>query len=690
VLDSLSEQIAPPNFTNFSRTNEAVIPHFTHVFSGGPVGRTALAMFGMPYAATAAAGGTPAVSVSLPAALGIGAAIGLALAASLLAPVLNKIRKQRNLLDELFEQAPFAVALTDLEHRIVRVNREFTRVFGYAPEAAIGRLIGESILPAESQAQYRKHMDLLAQGQRVNAEGVLCRQDGSRFPAAVTLLPLSKPGPATMVCAIYRDMTDQQRAEEALRSNQGRWRVLFENSAVGITVTDEHRNFIAANRAYREIVGYSEEELRATTYLDLTDEEDRPLNALLAADLRAGRRPYFQLEKRYRRKDGQLVWVRVTASTSPEGEADPRFGIAIVEDITERKRSEAKLQEYEKVVQGLQEMIAVVDHDYRYVIANQTYLNYQGLRQEQVVGHLAPELLGQEVFERVIKSKMDECFRGKVVKYELAINYAKRGLRDLVATYFPIEGPAGVDRIAVVLEDITDRKRAERDLHRSFQELHALNARLESIREEERTRLARELHDRLGQTLTAIRIDLAAAKATPDREQQLPRIDAISGLVEETIHAVRKISTELRPGILDDLGLAATVEWAAEEFQARTGIVCQVGAAEPDPALDPERATALYRIFQEALTNIARHARATQVAIGLVQDGSHLSLEVRDNGIGIAPEQLSASGSLGILGMRERAMLLGGEFTIAGEPGSGTTVRVRISIADRAQAAAEG
>ena len=665
-----------------------MIPHFTHVFSGGPVGRTALAMIGMPYAATSAAGGTPAVSLSLPAALGIGAAIGLALAAALLAPVLNKIRKQRNLLDELFEQAPFAVALTDLEYRIVRVNREFTRVFGYAPEAAAGRLIGESMVPAESPAQYRKDMDSLARGQRVNTEGVGCRQDGSRFPTAVALLPLSSPGPGTMVCGIYRDMTEDRRAEEALRANQERWRVLFENSAVGITVTDERRKFIAANRAYREIVGYSEEELRATTYLDLTHEEDRPLNAVLAADVRAGRLPHFQLEKRYRRKDGQLVWVRVTASISPEGEAGPRFGIAIVEDITERKRSEGKLREYEKVVQGLQEMIAVVDRDYRYAIANQTYLSYQGLRQEQVVGHSVSELLGQEVFERVVKSKMDECFQGKVVKYELAVAYPKRGLRDLIATYFPIEGPAGVDRIAAVLQDITDRKRAERELQRSFQELHALNARLESIREEERTRLARELHDRLGQTLTAIRIDLASLRATPGREQQLPRIDAISGLVEETIHAVRRISTELRPGILDDLGLAATVEWAAEEFQARTGIACQVALPGSDLAIDGERATALYRIFQEALTNIARHAGATQATIGLVQDGTHLSLEVRDNGRGIAAEQLSASGSLGILGMRERAMLLGGEFTIAGEPGSGTTVRVRIPIEDRAQAAA--
>jgi PAS domain S-box-containing protein len=666
-----------------------MIPHFTNAFSVGPVGRIALAMLGMPYAA-AAAGVAPAVNIPLPAALGIGAAIGLALAAALLARFLNRIRKQRDLVNELFEHAPLAVALITLEGRIIRVNKGFTQVFGYAPEAAAGRRTAELIVPAESQDEHRRYADLLARGQRVDAEGVRRRQDGTRFPAAITLLPFSSPGRQTAVCAIYRDITKQQRAEEALQANEERWRVLFENSAVGIAVTDEHRAFIATSRAYREIVGYSEEELRATTYLDLTHEEDRPLNAVLAADERAGRLPFFQLEKRYRRKDGQPVWVRVTASTSPEAGAAPRFGVAIVEDITERKRSEAKLREYEKVVQGLQEMIGVIDRDYRYVIANQAYLDYQDRSQEQVVGHLVPELLGQEVFERIIKSKMDECFRGKVVKYELAVAYPNRGLRDLIATYVPIEGSAGVDRIAVVLQDITDRKRAEREQQRSFQELHALNARLESVREEERTRLARELHDRLGQAMTAIRIDLAALKAAPGCGQELQRIDAISGMVEETIHAVRRISTELRPGMLDDLGLAATVEWAAEEFQARTGLVCQVGAAEPDPALDPERATALYRIVQEALTNIARHAGATQVTIALAQEGSHLSLEVRDNGRGIAAEQLSARGSLGILGMRERALLLGGEFTIDGEPGRGTTVRVRIPIAGRAQAVAKG
>jgi PAS domain S-box-containing protein len=627
-------------------------------------------------------GFTPAAiaGISLPAALVIGAATGLVLAIALLVRFLNRVRAQETLLGELFEQAPLAVALTTLEHRIIRVNRGFTQAFGYTPEDAIGRRISELIVPPESQDEYRRHAHSVARGERVDTEGIPCRQDGSRFPAAIVYVPFSLPGRETAVYAIYRDLTERRRAEEARSAGEQRWRAIFDNSAVGITLTDLDGKFTDTNRAYREMVGYSEEELRAITYMDLTWEEDRPANAALSADIWNGRLPKFLLEKRYRRKDGQSIWVRTTVSKSPGAGSAPPIGIAIVEDITERKRAEARLLEYEKVVEGLQEMIAVVDRDYRYLIANRAFLDYRGMQPEEVVGHSVAEILGQEYFERVVKSKLDECLQGNVVQYELEFTYSQRGRRHILATYFPIEGPTGIDRIAALLEDITERKQAERVLQRSLQELHALNAQLQSVREEERTRLARELHDELGQALTAIRIDLAALKTAPGREWQ--SIDGILSLVDETIRAVRRISSELRPGILDHLGLVAALEWAAEEFQTRTGIECKVSLPETNPAIDPERATALFRIFQETLTNIARHAGATEARVGLSLENGHVSLEVRDNGRGISADQLAASGSLGILGMRERTLLLGGEFTIAGDPGSGTTVRVRIPIAN--------
>jgi PAS domain S-box-containing protein len=225
--------------------------------------------------------------------------------------------------------------------------------------------------------------------------------------------------------------------------------------------------------------------------------------------------------------------------------------------------------------------------------------------------------------------------------------------------------------------DITDLKGAEEALQKSRDQLRALAARVQSVREEERTRVAREIHDELGQSLTAIKIDLSSLSHDLPAEKK-QQSASILKLVDETIQAVRRISTELRPAILDAVGLVAAVEWAAGEFAARTGTKCQLNLPQGDVVIDEERATALFRIFQETLTNVARHANATEVNVRLDEEDGNLTLEVHDNGGGIREEQLSAGSSLGILGMRERARLLGGELTLAGALGAGTTVRVRI------------
>jgi signal transduction histidine kinase len=256
-----------------------------------------------------------------------------------------------------------------------------------------------------------------------------------------------------------------------------------------------------------------------------------------------------------------------------------------------------------------------------------------------------------------------------------------RHVHDVV---YPVKNETGqiAERFGVVM-DLTERKDAEAELRRSFDQLRALTARMQDAREEERKWVAREIHDELGQGLTAIKIDLISlAHEFPSETPHAKRIESIANEVDQTIKSVRRISTELRPGILDDLGLIAAVEWAAEEFETRTGTRCRLDLLENDRTIDSDRATAVFRILQETLTNVARHANATHVDVRLLKEAGSVILEVRDNGRGATEEQLSASASLGIRGMRERALLLDGELTIQGLPDEGTTVRVRIPLAE--------
>jgi signal transduction histidine kinase len=238
-----------------------------------------------------------------------------------------------------------------------------------------------------------------------------------------------------------------------------------------------------------------------------------------------------------------------------------------------------------------------------------------------------------------------------------------------------------------ILHDITERKLAEEEVRVSRHKLRALAARLESIREEERTRVAREIHDVLAQELTNLKIDvslLARVLAQPPGKsrQALVRekLVEMARITDTAIQSVQKIATDLRPMVLDSLGLCAAIEWQANDFAGRTGIECKVRVPPGDLALDRDHSTALFRVLQESLTNVTRHAAATQVEIQVRRGAGHITLTVRDNGRGILESQASAPSSVGLMGMRERALLLGGRCDITGHPGEGTTVEVQIPL----------
>jgi signal transduction histidine kinase len=272
---------------------------------------------------------------------------------------------------------------------------------------------------------------------------------------------------------------------------------------------------------------------------------------------------------------------------------------------------------------------------------------------------------------------------------EVAIETLKNGATDYVLkTRLGRLGPA-VQRALREAADRHQRQRAEDKLRRSLDQLRALTTYLQYVREEERTRIAREVHDELGQALTGLKLDMSwlvtrLGRKSAKAEQE--KVKTMVAHIDETIQTVRRIATELRPGILDGLGLVAALEWQANEFQTRTSIPCVVTTTVADAQWDQEFSTVFFRIFQETLTNIIRHAQATRVDVHLTEQNGYLILTVADNGRGISEEEIANTRSIGLVGMRERAMLIGGDVTLTGAPGKGTTVTARAPL--RAEPAA--
>ncbi len=236
-----------------------------------------------------------------------------------------------------------------------------------------------------------------------------------------------------------------------------------------------------------------------------------------------------------------------------------------------------------------------------------------------------------------------------------------------------------------LLAEVAERKRAEEGLRNSHEQLRALAARLQSIREEERKLIAREVHDELGQALTGLKLDLSRLSSrlsgvATKRNEAAQRIESMSTLIDETIKTVRRIATQLRPGVLDDLGLVAAIEWQLQDFRERTGVECEFKSSVKHLNLDQNLSTALFRILQETLTNIARHANASRVKIRLKKDKDNIVLRVEDNGRGITEWEISGSKSLGLLGIKERALLFGGSVDITGRQNKGTVVAVHIPL----------
>jgi len=386
-------------------------------------------------------------------------------------------------------------------------------------------------------------------------------------------------------------------------------------------------------------------------------------------------------------KQGEIIDVLLNVDTVYDSNGKPLYSLSTQLDITERKRAEENLRQSEEqfrtIVETAPSLLIITDAE-----GNNIYVSPNC---EKMIGYKVEELLGRVVWwvhdDDLARAKeiMNRVFSDRVGGRNLEYKAVKKNGEHWWASSswkLLFDGQGNFCGVVMQTLDITDRKQAEEEVRKSQEQLRSLADHLQSAREEERTSIAREIHDELGQRLTGLKMDLSwMAKKIPEEQTQLvDKLHSMAELTGTTLRTVQRISTELRPGLLDDLGLVAAIEWQVEEFENRTGIRCTLTVDPEDITVDDRRSTALFRILQETLTNVARHAQATIVHVSFKEKDGNLELRVQDNGKGITKEQSSDPKSFGIIGMKERVYPFGGKVRVSGSPSKGTTMVAKMPI----------
>ena len=479
----------------------------------------------------------------------------------------------------------------------------------------------------------------------------------------------------------HRKKLEEVRGQ--LRDSYTRYTELYELAPVGFLTLDRKGRIRELNGTAARLLGFAATWLIDRPFVVFVAKEDvqRFLTFALRSIQNLKQQQTIELDIVV---EGRHLAVQLLMRTSTQdGVILHRLTII---DLTDLKRTESQLQDsldnWHSLVQNAPDVIMTIDRSGKILFVNRP-----------VWGYSVRALMGTRIDDYVAehqRSRLRECIETVFTSDERSACDMSGVNGDSDAwfgfSFGPVQNGSGrpkADRkTTVTIREISEHKRAEETLRSSGEQLRDFAARLESVREEERTRVAREIHDELGQALTILKLDLSWLQTQTPRTQRQSRkkIKSMMDHVDGTIELVRKIASELRPSILDDLGLIPAIEWQLSELQKRTGIRCSLRSKVEKPDFGSEKSAAVFRVVQEALTNVVRHAKASAVLIGLREERERVCISIVDTGKGITEAELGDPKSLGIVGMKERIARLGGELTITSRRGNGTRLDINLPI----------
>jgi PAS domain S-box-containing protein len=616
----------------------------------------------------------------------------------------SQLRADAARFDAMVRSAMDAIITIDRAQQILSFNAAAERMFGCPAAAAIGTPL-DRFIPERFRARHREHIDSFVRsgatarrmGQQTALRGL--RADGSEFPIEASISQVTV-GDEPLLTVIVRDITERveaedrvRRAQAAVREGEARLEAIVRSAMDAIITTDEEQRVVVFNATAERMFGCPAAQAIGA-----------PLERFIPPRLRTQHRAHVDAfvrtgETSRRMGVQRALWALhadgtefpIEASISHATVAGRKLLTVILRNITERlsaereiRRSHQDLREsearLEAIVRSAMDAIITVDGSQRILLFNAAA--------EKLFGCSAAEAVGAPL-DRFVPVRFRERHQEHVERFSRTGETARRmGLQTKLAglradgTEFPLEASishavvGGEQLLTVILRDITGRVNAEQQIERAHNELRELAVTMQEVREAEQRRIARELHDELGQALTALKMDVDLLEATlpPERADLAERAAAMRELLDFTVATTRRISADLRPLVLDDLGLGAAAEWLMHNVVQRAGLAWSLYLDPACTELGEPYASALFRIMQESLTNVARHARAHSVDVRLERAGDAAVLQVADDGIGIDPTAPPKAGSFGLRGINERALLLGGSVEVRGRPGEGTTV----------------
>jgi two-component system sensor histidine kinase UhpB len=592
------------------------------------------------------------------------------------------IEKEKNFIDLVINSLPGIFYLFDQNGSFIRWNPNLEKVSGYSSEE-ISQMTPLDFFDGEDKKLVEYAIKEVFIKGEFGVEANLVTKDKRKISYFFKGIRFTSENQNYLV-GMGIDVTEYKQTDEALRKSEEKLNAMLQSIGDHMSMIDKDFNIIWANEIAKKNFGNDIIGKKCYEAYHRRKEPCEPYPCLTIKAFQDGK--VHEHEIQVIDKDGKIIYFHCTTTVAlRDKEGNPSAVIEISRDITEHKRAQAALQESEANFRALVEQSLIgtaIIQDGKFVYVNPRTAEIVGYQQEEIIGLSPIDLTVEEDREF-----MRESFRKRISGEVASDHYTVRARRkDGIVIELEIYGSTIIYQkrpaFMSTIQDITERKKIEEQLKNSREQLRDLTANMQAAIEEEKRLISREIHDELGQILTGLKMDISwLDKRLPEDQKILSdKTESMIKLIDNLIETVRRISLELRPRELDDYGLVAAIEWQVQDFENRSGIKCEFISSIEDADLDRALSLVVFRILQETLTNVARHANATSVNITLEEEDGNLKLIVEDNGKGITEEDISGRKSLGILGIRERAHTFGGDVRISGKPGRGTTVILELPL----------